>query len=67
MIQSDVYSGYLPPDWWRSPAVTGGMIQSDVYSVDEQTCVLCIIKLLCIHPMKRPNRPVIVLYEMLLL
>ena len=47
--------------------VTGGLIQSDVYSGREQTCLLCNIKLLCIHPMKQPNRPAIVLYEMLLL
>ena len=58
--------GQLPPDWWRSPAVTGGIIQSDVYSGEEQTCLLCNIKL-CIHLMKQPNRPAIVLYEMLLL
>ena len=37
--------------------MTGGIIQSDVYSGREQTCLLCNIKLLCIHPMKQPNRP----------
>ena len=59
--------GQLPLDWWRSPAVTGGIIQSDVYSGEEQTCLSCSIKLLCIHPMKQSISPAIVLYEMLLL
>ena len=36
--------------------VTGGIIQSDMYSCEEQTCLLCNIMLLCIHPMKQPNR-----------
>ena len=49
-----------------SPAVTGDIIQSDVYSGEEQTCFLCNIKLLCIHPMKQSNSQAIVLYEMLL-
>ena len=49
--------------------MTGGMILSDVYSGREQTCSLCNIKLLfkVVHQMKQPNRPAIVLYEMLLL
>ena len=44
--------------------MTGGMIHSDVYSGREQPYLSCNIKLLCIHPMKQPNRPAIVLYEM---
>ena len=47
--------------------MTGGTWESDVYSGEEQTCLICNIKLLCIHPMKQPNCPAIVLYEMLLL
>ena len=47
--------------------MTGGIIQSDVYSGEEQTCISCNIKLLCIHPMKQSNSPAIVSYEMLLL
>ena len=46
--------------------MTGGTRQSDVYSGEGQTCLICNIKL-CIHPMKQPNCPAIVLYEMLLL
>ena len=47
--------------------MTGGIIESDVYFGEEQTCLLCNIKLLCIHPMKHPNLPAIVFYKMLLL
>ena len=43
-----------------------GIIQYDMYSGEEKTCLLCNIKL-CIHPMKQSNSPAIVLYEMLLL
>ena len=41
--------GRLPPDRWRPPVVTGVMIQSDVYSWQEQTCLRDNIKLLCIR------------------
>ena len=37
--------GRLPPGRWRPPAVTGVMVQSDVYSCQEQTCLRDNIKL----------------------
>ena len=43
--------------------VTGGTRQSDVYSDEEQTCLVCNIKLLCVHPMKQPNCQAIVLSD----
>ena len=49
------HCGKLPPDWWRSPAVTGVMIQSCVYSPVEQTCCVYEIKLLYVHPSEYPE------------
>ena len=47
--------GKLPADWWRAPAVTGGMTQFCVYSPVELMCCVYEIKVLYVHPTEHPE------------